>query len=126
VTSYVLSPNIPLNTIFSSGSGLSVLPFTTSYKMTPDPGGDGTNSEGYMINTFNLMALINGNNVDITMQVYDHTALSDFRGFILLYKQALINSLYPSALFVGPYHLFNNNNNYNMSTVASAFGPPFN
>ncbi len=42
VTSYVQSPSILSITNFTSGSGLSVLPFTKSYKMTPNPSGDGT------------------------------------------------------------------------------------
>ncbi len=45
VTSFVQSPSILSITNFTSGSGLSVLPFTKSYKMTPNPSGDGGGSD---------------------------------------------------------------------------------
>ncbi len=59
------SPNIPTETMFLEGSGLNVLPFTTSYKMTPDPDFDCDSCS--VLNRFTLTAVINSNNVNIAI-----------------------------------------------------------
>lgn len=54
------------NTIFSSGAGLSVLPFTTSFKVEPKYS-SGTTRDWYFIMHYIFAAVINGNDVDVTL-----------------------------------------------------------
>jgi hypothetical protein len=55
------------NTIFTSGTGLTVVPFTTSFKVEPIYTSGTTTRELYFIMNFIFAAVINGNNVDVTL-----------------------------------------------------------